>query len=67
VLRSCLSANRQSLNGNEVRSLLATGTGRKWDSDKIKQLVDDIDADDDGSIGEMEFLHNAVQWTPVIK
>jgi hypothetical protein len=50
-----------------VRSLLAEGTGRKWGSDKISQFVDIIDADDDGSIGEMEFLHNTVQWTPAMK
>lgn len=57
----------QSLNRNEVRSLLAEGTGRKWGNDKVSRLVDDIDADNDGSIGEMEFLHNTVQWTPAMK
>lgn len=61
-----LSATRQSLDSNEVRSLLVKGTGRNWGSDKISRLIEDIDVDDDGSIGEMEFLHNTVQWTPAI-
>ena len=50
-----------------MRHLLAKGTGRNWDNDKVGKLVEDIDVDDDGSVGEMEFLHNTVQWTPVIQ
>jgi Ca2+-binding EF-hand superfamily protein len=66
MLPLCLSPNLQSLDSNEVRSLLVKGTGRNWGSDKISSLIEDIDVDGSGTIGEMEFLHNTVQWTPAI-
>lgn len=64
---ACVLAHHQSLDRNEMRHLLAKGTGRNWDGDKVSSFVEDIDADNDGSVGELEFLHNTVQWTPVMQ
>lgn len=57
----------QSLDHNEVKDLITKGTGRAWGSGRLSRLISSVDTDEDGQIGEMEFLHNTVQWTPAMR